>query len=57
MLIATVGAFGQVFIGAMAAYAFSRMRFTGRRPGLMALLLVQMFPAMLTFVALYPCSP
>lgn len=53
MLIATVGAFGQVFIGAMAAYAFSRMRFTGRRPGLMALLLVQMFPAMLTFVALY----
>ncbi|MDO5502286.1 MAG: sugar ABC transporter permease [Actinomycetia bacterium] len=53
MLIATIGAFGQVFIGAMAAYAFSRMRFNGRRPGLMALLLVQMFPAMLTFVALY----
>lgn len=53
LLIAFVGAFGQVFIGACAAYAFSRMRFRGRRPGLLALLLLQMFPALLTFVALY----
>lgn len=53
MLIASIGAFGQVFIGACAAYAFSRMRFMGRRPGLLALLLLQMFPAILTFVALY----
>lgn len=53
LLIALIGGFGQVFIGACAAYAFSRMRFAGRRPGLLALLLLQMFPAMLTFVALY----
>lgn len=53
MLIALIGGFGQVFIGALAAYAFSRMRFTGRRPGLLTLLLLQMFPALLTFVALY----
>lgn len=53
MIIATVGALGSVFIGACAAYAFSRMRFNGRRPGLLALLLLQMFPALLTFVALY----
>lgn len=53
LIIATLGAFGQVFIGACAAYAFSRMRFAGRRPGLLALLLLQMFPATLTFVALY----
>ncbi|HHU08531.1 MAG TPA: sugar ABC transporter permease [Intrasporangiaceae bacterium] len=53
MLIATIGAFGQVFIGAASAYAFSRMRFTGRRAGLLSLLLLQMFPALLTFVALY----
>lgn len=53
MLIALVGALGQVFIGACAAYAFSRMRFNGRRAGLLALLLLQMFPALLTFVALY----
>jgi arabinogalactan oligomer/maltooligosaccharide transport system permease protein len=52
-VIALIGAVGQVFIGACAAYAFSRMRFAGRRPGLLALLLLQMFPALLTFVALY----
>ena len=33
-----------VFFSALAAYAFSRMRFTGRRGGLLALLLIQMFP-------------
>ncbi|MDN5796431.1 MAG: sugar ABC transporter permease [Intrasporangium sp.] len=53
ILIAFIGAFGQVFIGACAAYAFSRMRFRGRRAGLLSLLLLQMFPALLTFVALY----
>jgi arabinogalactan oligomer/maltooligosaccharide transport system permease protein len=53
MIIAGSGALASVFIGACAAYAFSRMRFTGRRPGLFALLLLQMFPALLAFVALY----
>ncbi len=53
MMIGLVGALGQSFIGACAAYAFSRMRFTGRRPGLLALLLLQLFPALLTFTALY----
>lgn len=53
LTIALVGAFGQIFIGACAAYAFSRMRFYGRRAGLLALLLLQMFPVLLTFVALY----
>ena len=53
MVIAGSGAVASVFIGSCAAYAFSRMRFTGRRPGLLALLLLQMFPALLAFVALY----
>jgi len=53
MIIAGSGALASVFIGSCAAYAFSRMRFTGRRPGLFALLLLQMFPALLAFVALY----
>ena len=53
MIISLVGSLGSVFIGACAAYAFSRLRFAGRRPGLLALLLLQMFPAMLTFPALY----
>lgn len=53
LVIAGFGSIASVFIGAFAAYAFSRMRFTGRRPGLLALLLLQMFPAALAFVALY----
>lgn len=53
LIIGLVGAIAQTFIGACAAYAFSRMRFTGRRPGLLALLLLQLFPAFLAFVALY----
>ena len=37
----------------MAAYAFSRMRFRGRRIGLLALILIQMFPQFLAVVALF----
>ncbi|OIQ94702.1 maltose transport system permease protein MalG [mine drainage metagenome] len=53
LVIAGFGSLASVFIGSCAAYAFSRMRFVGRRPGLLALLLLQMFPALLAFVALY----
>jgi arabinogalactan oligomer/maltooligosaccharide transport system permease protein len=42
-----------VFLGAMAAYAFSRMRFVGRRVGLLSLVLVQMFPQLLAVVAIF----
>jgi len=42
-----------VFLGALAAYSFSRMRFTGRRTGLLTLVLVQMFPQLLAVVALF----
>lgn len=42
-----------VFLTALGAYAFSRFRFRGRRAGLLALLLIQMFPQMLAMVAIY----
>jgi arabinogalactan oligomer/maltooligosaccharide transport system permease protein len=42
-----------VFQCALAAFAFSRLRFKGRRPGLLALLLIQMFPNLLAMVALF----
>lgn len=42
-----------VFLAAMSAYAFSRFRFTGRRIGLLTLLLVQVFPQFLAFVAIF----
>jgi arabinogalactan oligomer/maltooligosaccharide transport system permease protein len=35
------------------AYAFSRFRFRGRKYGLMGLLLVQMFPAQMSFIAFF----
>ncbi|HEX6507672.1 MAG TPA: sugar ABC transporter permease [Chloroflexota bacterium] len=38
---------------ATTGYAFSRFRFRGRKYGLMALLLIQMFPAQMSFIALY----
>lgn len=46
-------AIGSVFLSALAAYAFSRMRFKGRRAGLLTLILVQMFPQLLALVAIY----
>jgi arabinogalactan oligomer/maltooligosaccharide transport system permease protein len=42
-----------VFFGALAAYAFARFRFRGRRMGMMSLLLIQMFPTFLAVVAIY----
>ena len=42
-----------VFLGALAAYSFSRMRFTGRRFGLISIVVIQMFPQMLAVVAIF----
>jgi arabinogalactan oligomer/maltooligosaccharide transport system permease protein len=53
LAVSVVVAFGTVMLAAAAAYAFSRLRFKGRRPGVLALLLIQMFPALLAFVAIY----
>ena len=53
MVVGVVTSVATVFLGALAAYAFSRMRFTGRRVGLLSLLLVQMFPQLLAVVAIY----
>src|SRR6476619_448050 len=45
--------FAALAMATFAAYAFSRYRFTGRRPGMLFLLIVQMFPAFLAIVVLY----
>ncbi|MEU3016761.1 MULTISPECIES: sugar ABC transporter permease [unclassified Nocardiopsis] len=42
-----------VLLSALAAYTFSRMRFKGRRVGLIGLLIIQMFPQFLAIVAIY----
>lgn len=53
IIIPGVAAIFSVLMGAMAAYAFARFRFKGRRVGMLTLLLIQMFPAFLALVAIY----
>jgi arabinogalactan oligomer/maltooligosaccharide transport system permease protein len=53
LVVAVATGAGTVLMGAAAAYAFSRFRFSGRRVGLTALLVIQMFPQMLAFVAIF----
>lgn len=53
LLICGAAAVMNVFLGACGAYAFSRFRFRGRRPSLLGVLLVQMFPNFIAVVALY----
>ncbi|MCT1479763.1 sugar ABC transporter permease [Microbacterium sp. p3-SID336] len=53
LLVAVVTGAATVFIGACAAYAFSRMRFAGRRVGLVTIVVVQMFPQLLAVVAIF----
>jgi arabinogalactan oligomer / maltooligosaccharide transport system permease protein len=53
ILIAGVAAGAAVSLSMLAAYAFSRMRFRGRRVGLISLLLIQMFPQFLAVIAIF----
>ena len=53
LLVCTAVTFVQLFCSTLAAYAFSRFRFRGRRAGLLSLLLIQLFPQFLAAVALF----
>lgn len=53
LIVGISAAIGAVLMGAAAAYAFSRFRFRGRRVGLTSLLVIQMFPQALAFVAIF----
>jgi arabinogalactan oligomer/maltooligosaccharide transport system permease protein len=53
MVVAGATAFLTTILGALAAYAFSRFRFKGRRMGMMTLLLIQMFPQFAAVAAIY----
>ncbi|MFE3450154.1 sugar ABC transporter permease [Nonomuraea sp. NPDC059194] len=53
MVIGLTTAAGSVFLGACAAYAFSRFRFRGRRAGLLGLVFIQLFPQVLAYVAIF----
>ena len=51
--VAFVAGIFNVFLGTLAAFAFSRLQFKGRRASLLTLVIVQMFPSFLAFVAIY----
>ncbi len=53
MLVSAATTVVGVFLACTAGYAFSRFQFPGRRVGLMAFLVSQMFPGVLTLVPLY----
>ena len=53
LIIAIVTSVVTVLLCALGAYAFSRMRFRGRRFGLMTLLVLQMFPQLLAITAIF----
>lgn len=53
LIIATVTSLATVLLCALGAYAFSRMRFRGRRFGLATLLVLQMFPQLLAITAIF----
>lgn len=53
IVLALMASFTSLVLSLMAAYAFSRMRFAGRRIGMLTLLLVQMFPQFLAVVAIF----
>ncbi|MCJ7688661.1 MAG: sugar ABC transporter permease [Clostridiaceae bacterium] len=51
--IATINMFVSVILTTLTAYAFSRFKFKGRKQGLMALMILQMFPAFLAMAAIF----
>ncbi|WP_407656636.1 sugar ABC transporter permease [Marinitoga hydrogenitolerans] len=53
IIVAGVTSILTVLMTAVAAYPFSRMRFFGRKEGLLYLMLIQMFPAIMYMIALY----
>jgi arabinogalactan oligomer/maltooligosaccharide transport system permease protein len=53
LIIAGFVAITSVVIGAASAFAFSRLKFKGKRMGIQILLLIQMFPAILALSAVY----
>lgn len=53
LFIATICSILSTFFVGITAYAFSRYRFKGRKYGLYAFLLLQMFPVLMAMVAIY----
>ena len=53
LIVATLSTVTAVLVTTLAGYAFSRFRFKGRKNGLMFMILLQMFPAAMSMVAIF----
>ena len=53
VIVGAVTATINVLVGGFGAYAFSRLRFRGRRATLLSLLMVQVFPSFLALTAIF----
>ncbi|MEO1065170.1 MAG: sugar ABC transporter permease [Actinomycetota bacterium] len=53
IVIAGVATIANTILCALAAFSFSRLRWRGRRTGLLLVLLIQMFPQLLAMVAIF----
>ena len=53
LIVATSTCLGTVVFASLGAYVFSRFRFTFKRPLLMAMLILQVFPSFVGMVAIY----
>ncbi|GAB4004644.1 hypothetical protein GCM10029992_50270 [Glycomyces albus] len=53
LYIATLNMVGGVALSALCGYVFARIRFRGRKFGMLAILVLQMFPSFLTAIAVY----
>lgn len=53
LYVAILNMVGSVVLAALCGYVFSRVRFRGRKAGLLSILILQMFPTFLTAIAVY----
>ncbi len=53
LYVAVLNMAGSVVLAALCGYVFSRVRFRGRKAGLLSILILQMFPTFLTAIAVY----
>ncbi|MCC3763077.1 sugar ABC transporter permease [Glycomyces sp. TRM65418] len=53
LYVATLNMVGSVALSALCGWVFSRIRFRGRKAGLLGILILQMFPTFLTAIAVY----
>lgn len=53
MLVATANMLISTVFGVLAGYAFSRYKFKGKKQGLMAIIILQMFPTIMGMIAIY----